>query len=63
MPLVVSLSDLYKTNKKLFIQSEAKTQQNDVSISVEKTLDTPPPPPPMSITEALMTSWLQPTLS
>ena len=45
MPLVVSLSDLYKTNKKLFIQSEAKTQQNDISISVEKTLETPPPCP------------------
>ena len=35
-PLVNSLSDFYETNRKLFIKFEAKIQQNDVSISVEK---------------------------
>ena len=51
-PLFVSLGDLYKTNRKLFIQIEAKIQQNDVFISVEKT----PESPSISFTEALMTS-------
>ena len=35
-PLVNSLGDFYETNKKLLKQFEAKIQQNDVSISVEK---------------------------
>ena len=34
--LVNSLGDFYETNKKLFKPFEAKIQQNDVSISVEK---------------------------
>ena len=50
-PLVVLLGDLYETNKKLLINFEAKIQQNDVSISVEKTPETPR----ISIIEALMT--------
>ena len=35
-PLVNSQGDFYKTNKKLSIQFEAKIQQNDICISVEK---------------------------
>ena len=35
-PLVNSLGNFYETNKKLFIQFEAKIQQNDISVSVEK---------------------------
>ena len=35
-PLVNSQSDFYETHRKLFIKFEAKIQQNDVSISVEK---------------------------
>ena len=34
--LVNSPGDFYETNKKLFKPFEAKIQQNDVSISVEK---------------------------
>ena len=34
--LVNSLGDFYETNIKLFIQFEAKIQENDVSIYVEK---------------------------
>ena len=35
-PLSNSLGNFYENNKKLFIQFEAKIQQNDVSVSVEK---------------------------
>ena len=52
-PLVNSLGDFYETNKRLFIQFEAKIQQSDVSISVENKLLRNPS---ISITEALMTS-------
>ena len=52
LPLVVSLCNLSETNKKLFIQFEAKIEQNDVSVTVEKALETPC----ISITEALMAS-------
>ena len=51
-PHIVSLGDLYKTNKKLFIHFEAEIQQNEVSFFVGKT----PEIPDISITEALMTS-------
>ena len=64
LPLVVSLWNLFETNKELFIQFEAKIKQNDVSITEEKALETPY----ISITEALMArstefpkqkAWLQ----
>lgn len=41
MPLFVSIGNLYETNRKLFIQIEAKTQQNGVFISVVKLLKAP----------------------
>ena len=53
MPLVNSLGNFYETNKKLFIQFEAKIQQNYVSISVEKNSWEPPVFPSL---ETLMTS-------
>ena len=36
IPLVNFLGNFYETNKKLFMQFEAKIQKNDVSVSVEK---------------------------
>ena len=42
MPFFDSLGDLHETNRKLFIQIEAKIQQNDVFISVEKNSWEPP---------------------
>ena len=53
-PLVNSLGDFYETNKKLFIQFEAKIQQSDVFISVEKAPENPHIH--ISIIEALITS-------
>ena len=48
--LAVSLWNLFETNKELFIQFEAKIEQNDVSFTAEKALESPY----ISITEALM---------
>ena len=50
-PMLVSMSDLYETNKKLFIQFERKIQHPCVFLSDQKIPDAPH----MSITEAFMT--------